>query len=269
MTMVQVEAETARPTEAAQRSGTVSQTLALLRFLSIMPYPMGVNAIARELGMAPSSCFKILKQLSEENFAEFDPVTKLYSIGGGAVLLARGALDPANIFALIRPLFETYSQRFSAAIGFWRRIANGRIILAGYVENQGPMRIHMSVGQRLPLFIGAVGRAFAYEMRLGDAELEREFRQLRWQSPIDFATYRAQVADYGVKGYAVDQDNFAQGVSTVATVLSDAQGVPTYGVSAIRLLGRTSREDIEAMGRELTALKKEIARGWLNRHGAN
>lgn len=248
---------------APHKGGTVSQTLALLRFLSVMPRPMGVNAIARELGMAPSSCFKILKQLCEEDFAEFDTETKCYSLGGAAVLLARGALDPGNTFTLIRPMLEDFALSNGCALGFWRRISSGRIVLAGFVENPGMMRIHISIGQRLPMFIGAVGRAFAAESNLSRKEIEREFRALRWQSPLSLKDYCDQVDECRATGYAVDQNNFALGVTTVATAFPDSEGVLSYGISAIRLLGQSSSEEIHRTGVGLVNLKQQFCRGWL------
>ncbi|MGK2286350.1 IclR family transcriptional regulator [Pedomonas sp. V897] len=248
---------------APQKAGTVSQTLALLRFLSALPRPMGVNAIARELGLAPSSCFKILKQLCEEDFAEFNPETKCYSLGASAVLLARGALDPGNTFSLIRPMLEDFAHHYGCALGFWRRISSGRIMLAGFVENPGMMRIHMPIGQRLPMFIGAVGRAFAAEMNLSRAEIEREFSLLRWQSPISLEEYCAQVEQCRITGYAVDQSNFAPGVTTVATVFADAEGIVSYGISAIRLHGQVNDEEIHRNGTRLVELKQKFCRNWL------
>lgn len=250
-----------------QKAGTVSQTLALLRFLSTTSRPMGVNAIARELGMAPSSCFKILKQLYEEDFAEFDPETKCYSLGGGAVLLARGALDPGNTFALIRPILEDFALSAGCALGFWRRISNGRIVLAGFVENPGMMRIHMSVGQRLPMYVGAVGRAFAAGSQLSRDQIEREYKLLRWQSPPSLDEYYAQILECRETGYAVDQNNFALGVTTVATGFPDPDGVMSYGISAIRLLGQTSSEEIHQIGTDLAALTRQFCRGWLRASG--
>lgn len=259
-----------RTTDSApvqQKAGTVSQTLALLRFLSKASRPMGVNAIARELGMAPSSCFKILKQLYEEDFAEFDAETKCYSLGSGAVLLARGALDAGNTFALIRPMLEDFAIAGGCALAFWRRISSGRIVLAGFVENPGIMRIHMSVGQRIPMYVGAVGRAFAAEANLSRDEIEREFQLLRWQSPPAFEEYYRQVLDCRMTGYAVDQNNFSLGVTTVATAFRDSHGVTSFGVSAIQLLGRSTPAGIERIGTGLVSLKQEFCRGWLPLQG--
>jgi len=249
----------------SQKTSTVGQTIALLRLLAKAPAPLGVNAISRELNFAPSSCFRILKQLTEAGFAQFDPRTKCYTLGVAAAMLGRRALDPANTFAMIRPELEAFTERTQTSMGFWRRIDRKRIILAGFVESPNPMRIHLSVGQRLPLFIGAVGRAFAAELGLSDAELQEEFSQLRWQSAPDLAEYIQQVREYRRTGYTIDPGHFAPGVTTVATVLRDAVGGRTFGLSAIRISGHMTDSEFHAIGGALVELKRQLTEGWLGR----
>lgn len=247
----------------ASKINTVGQTLALLRFLANASAPMGVNAISRELNFAPSSCFRILKQLSEEGYAQFDARTKCYSLGSAAVMLARRSLDPSNTFSYILPSLTDFVARTQASVGFWRRIERNRIVLAGFVESPNLMRIHMSVGQRLPLFIGAVGRAFAAELGLTDEQISQELTVLRWQSAPEHAEYCRQVHDCRKTGYAVDTGNFAPGVNTVATVLKDSTGALNFGLSAIRITGRIDAADVQRVGEELVELKRHLSATWL------
>lgn len=243
-----------------QKMSTVAQTIAVLRFLANMSAPLGVNAISRELDLAPSSCFRILKQLAEEDYAHFDRRTKCYSLGSAAVMLARRALDPANTFSLIQPSLAKFVAETETSLCFWRKIDRNRLVLAGFLESPHPMRIHMSVGQRVPLFIGAVGRAFAAEYRLSDDEIQREFHQLRWQEPPELDEYRSQVEEYGRVGYAIDIGNFAPGVTTVATILNNAMDEPSFGLSAIHLSNQIERRKVEEVGKALVDLKQRLHR---------
>lgn len=238
----------------AKSSGTVAPTIAILRLLAMADQPVGVNAIARELGMAPSSCFKILKQLHAEEFADFNPSTKGYSLGSGAIVLGRRALDPTRAFPMLRPRLAEVGERFGIAIGFWRRISRGRIVLAGFIEGSSLMRIHMSLGQRLPMLVGGVGRAFAARLDLSEADLRAEFARLRWQSPVTFEEYLAQVAAARMVGFATDRNTFAPGVTTIATALPDSAGLLGFGISAIMFSGQ-HEERIEAeIGAALLAI---------------
>jgi DNA-binding IclR family transcriptional regulator len=240
-----------RSAPPADKLGIVGSTVAIMRLLASRSRPLGVNTIARDLSLAPSSCYKILKQLQSVNFVDFDARTKCYSLGVGVIELARRALDPIRAFSIVRPRLEDIADRLPVAIGFWRRASGSRIVLAGFVEGSSPLRIHMSVGQRLPMLMGAVGRAIAARLDLSDVELRREFGRLRWQSAPPFEQYVAQVREAGKRGFAVDRDNFASGVTSVAVAVSD------YGMSGIMLSGQCDEDFIEAVGAELV----EVA-GW-------
>src|SRR3546814_13633449 len=54
-----------------------------------------------------------------------------------------------------------------------------RSVLAGYAEGSNQMRIHMSVGSRVPILVGAVGRATAARLNLTIEELKEGFEKDR------------------------------------------------------------------------------------------
>jgi DNA-binding IclR family transcriptional regulator len=234
----------------ADKLGIVGSTVAILRLLASRGKALGVNTIARDLSLAPSSCYKILKQLQSAEFVDFDARTKRYTLGVGVIKLARRALDPVRTFSIVRPRLEEIADRRAVAIGFWRRTSASRIVLAGFVEGSSPLRIHMSVGQRLPILMGAVGRAIAARLGLNEAELRREFGQLRWQTAPSFEQYVAEVREARERGFAVDRDNFATGVTSVAVAVSD------YGMSGILLSGQCQQGFIETVGAELVEVAK-------------
>lgn len=223
----------------------------MLRLLAAPGQAFGVNRIARELSIAPSSCFKILKQLVAEGYVDFDDESKCYSLGNNAVLIARQALDPRNAFTVVRSRFERVAREFSMAMGLWRVVCGERIMLAGFVEGESNVRIHMSVGQRLPLLMGGVGRAIAARLDLSRPELCREFHKLRWEGAISFDEYADQVAEARRLGYALDRGNFSPGVRTIAVAIVDHAGAPRYGISGIMFDGGRADANMDRIAREL------------------
>ncbi len=245
----EISIEPAEP--VAGKAGNVTSTLAILRFLAEADRPMGVNAIARELAMAPSSCFKILKQLQMADFADFDEQTKNYALGSGAIMLARRALDPQQAFPIAYPRLQQVVSRFPIAIGFWRCLPRARIVLAGFVEGNSAMRIHMSVGQRLPMLMGAVGRAIAAKLDQSEQDLHAAFTPLKWQTPVMFEDYVADVDEARLHGYAVDRGTFASGVTSVAVAIGPPGGPIGYGVSGIMFASAETDGLIDEIGAEL------------------
>jgi DNA-binding IclR family transcriptional regulator len=232
------------------RVGSVSATISILRLLASGEPPLGVNAIARRLKLTPSSCFNILKTMADEDFVHFDPVTKAYSLGGGVIAIARRALDPGSAFELIRARAEEFAQRRSVTIGLWR-VERRRIVLVGYVPGATTMRIHLTVGQRLPLLMGAVGRCIAAVERLDDEALARGFAELRWQDPLPLAAYRAEVEETRRNGWGLDEGHFIRGVTTLAAPVLDATGSVSSCISATMFSGQYPPEAFPEVAEEL------------------
>lgn len=241
---------------AIPKPGVVASTCAVLRFLAQTEHPVGVNAIARELAMAPSSCFKILKALQVENFVDFDERSKAYTLGYGVTALSRRALDPTHAYSALRDRLEALAHEQSIAIGFWRLLPNKRIVLTGFAEGGTQMRIHMTLGQRLPRLVGAVGRAIAADLDLTDDQIEQEFKMLQWQSNLGFEDYLAEVARARKSGYALDIGDFAPGICTAAATIKDDAGLVHFGLSGIMFNGQHDDAAIQRIGTLLVELAK-------------
>src|SRR3546814_6396622 len=67
----------------------ISRAAAVLRLLGKSNVPLSLQAIARELGLVPSTCLYVLRALVAEEFVAFDADTKRYSLEAGVLTLAR------------------------------------------------------------------------------------------------------------------------------------------------------------------------------------
>src|SRR3546814_19413273 len=74
------------------------------------------------------------------------------------------------------------ANEFETCQGLWE-IASERAVLIEVADSPLATRIHLSVGQRIPARIGALGRCIAARQHLGREDLRRTIEELRWQSP--------------------------------------------------------------------------------------
>jgi len=237
--------------QAGPRVGTVATTIAILRLLSKVGQPIGVNAIARRLDRSPSSCFNILKTLMAEGFVEVDPETKAYSLGSGMIAIARRALDPNATFELLRNRIEDFAGKRSLTMGLWRVLRRSRIMLVGYVASATSMRIHLTVGQRLPWLIGGAGRCIAATTNLPKGQIADEFAKLRWQEPLSLESYLEQVELARQRGWGLDEGYFVRGVTTIATPIVDSSGTVRYCLVATMFAGQHPRESFDGIAKEM------------------
>jgi DNA-binding IclR family transcriptional regulator len=246
---------------AVVKVNSVANALAVLRRLATAQRPEGVSAIARGVGISPSSCFNILKTLAAEDFALFDSGDKTYALGSGAVDLAVTALDPEAGFLRTRPILEGLAREYSVTCGLWRRVRD-RLILLGAAEAQEIARIRFSAGQRLPSMIGAMGRCVAARSDIPESELAKAICALKWDNAPTFDRYLSEVRMAAVNGFAIDDGNFLHGITSVAAPVISREGSLTHCIAATTFKGRFDSKGLRTLGQ---AVKKasEAAGGLL------
>jgi DNA-binding IclR family transcriptional regulator len=248
----QVSPEEEDGTEAPQRRvNSVHQAIAILRYLELQERAIGVNGIARALDISPSSCFNLLKTLVEEQFADFDRSSKLYSLGPGAAVLGRRALDPAGALSLIRPRLEALADRHSVTASLWRMRRGRQLILVGFAESDASFRVHLATGQQIPSGSGAAGRCVMAFSELDEAAIRRRYDRVNWGVAPDFATYLAEVRATRAHRWAIDTGNLISGVTSVAAPCLNAAEVPEYVITATMFTGQHSRDRLEAIAEDV------------------
>lgn len=213
----------------------VSRAFAILRLLGRGDAPVGVNAIARSLGLVPSTCLHILRVLAAEELVSVDPGTRRYTLGAGMLTLARSVLRRDAFAELAQPWLDRLSSRYRVtAIGVQVSGLEHMIVVAISRAELG-LRLHVDIGSRYPALISATGRCLAAFGGHSRAEVEQRFRQLRWDRPPGLRTWRAEVAAARRDGYSVDRGNYIRGVTVVAvpvlTAGSMSHALVTVGVS--------------------------------------
>ena len=237
---------------------SVSQAIAMLRLLGRSGESMGVTAIARTMGLSPSSAFNLARTLVAEGLLEFDAKTKAYRIGIGSIDLARMALRGDSLAARARPAMEALADRLDAAIGLWREQSNGRLLLVALAESEAATRIHMAIGQRQPAGAGSTGRALFAAQHVDEAHMRAAFDAVRWSGRIDADTYVAQIGTARRLGYAIDNQWLNLGITNVAAVITEGEGPPRYCLSASLFAGQHDARGLAIVGQELVAEARRL-----------
>src|SRR5690349_19172681 len=97
---------------ATSKAPAISRAAAVLRLLGKSDGPLPLQAIARELGLVPSTCLYVLRALVAEEFVAFDADTKRYSLEAGVLTLARHWLRRNRFADLAQPALDRLSHGF-------------------------------------------------------------------------------------------------------------------------------------------------------------
>jgi DNA-binding IclR family transcriptional regulator len=224
-----------RPAKAAEASKApaISRAAAILRLLGKSDAPLGVNAIARELGLVPSTCLHVLRALVAEEFVALDPDTKRYSLEAGVLTLARRWLKGNRFSDLARAPLDHISQAFGVTSFGVHIVGLDHMIVVAVSQSGANLQLSTEIGSRFPALVSATGRCIAAFGGYPEAEIEARFRALRWDRPPTFEEWTAQVRDTREQGFAVDRSRYIDGVTVIAAPVWKARGKLSHAMVAV------------------------------------
>ena len=246
--------ELARTVETS-KAPAISRAAAVLRLLGKSETPLGVQAIARRLGLVPSTCLYVLRALVTEELVSFDPVTKRYSLEAGVLTLARHWLKRNRFNDLADPVLERLSQTFGVTMAGVHVVGLDHIVVVA-VSQAGPsFQLSTQIGSRFPALISATGRCIAAFGNHPEAELEARWRGLRWDDPPSYEQWQQQVEQTRERGFAVDEGNYISGVTVVAAPVWKSRAKLSHALVAIGVGNGLKQELPELQNAVLSAAR--------------
>lgn len=202
--------------KAGSRAPAVNRAIAIMRLLIRSREPLGVNAIARELNIVPSTCHHILRALEGENLVSVNGDDKRYRIGLGIVALARQELNTPISPRIVQFELNRLASEFGVTATLVQFDGLKQKILTATSQIDTSFGIRVKIGYAMPAFSSASGRCLAAFSNISHKDLRREFEQLTWESEPSFATWLSEIDDARVQGYAADRSNWVKGFTVLA-----------------------------------------------------
>jgi DNA-binding IclR family transcriptional regulator len=248
----------ARAVEAS-KAPAISRAAAVLRLLGKSDTPLGVQSIARELGLVPSTCLHVLRALVAEEFVSLDPDTKRYSLEAGVLTLARHWLRRNGFTDLAQPVLDRISQTFDVTVLGVHIVGLDHIIVVALSQSGHNFQLSTQIGSRFPALISATGRCIAAFGEHSEAEMEARFRTLRWDEPPTLDEWKTQVSQTRVRGFAVDAGNYISGVTVVAAPVWRTRAKLSHALVAIGISGALKRTGLPALQSTLVSAARTLS----------
>lgn len=248
------------PRRQSKTVNALARGIAILCYLEEREEPAGVVQIARDLEINASTCFNLLRTLAHERLVVFDPATKKYTPGLRLLELARGVLKQRGYVQLVHPRLERVADKYSVSVMLWQLVSPSRALLVDLAESRTPVRVHISVGQRLPSLIGSLGRCFAGHLGLQKEQVRAMFKELRWQNAPTFKQYWSEVEEARRNGYAFDIGRYNANFTTVAAPILGLDGNAEMAISAIAFVNDLDEAKLQRLASDLRQAADEVSR---------
>jgi DNA-binding IclR family transcriptional regulator len=233
------------------KAPAISRAAAVLRLLGKSDAPLGVQSIARELNLVPSTCLYVLRALVAEEFVSFEPDTKRYSLEAGVLTLARHWLRRNRFNDLAQPALDRIGQEFGVTVLGVHIVGLDHIIVVSISQADHSFQLSTQIGSRFPALISATGRCIAAFGDHSETEIEARFKTLSWDEPPTFEEWQAQVRKTRAQGFAVDAGNYISGVTVLAAPVWRTRAKLSHALVAIGIGSALRRTGLSALQNEL------------------
>lgn len=250
-----------RPANAREVSvPAVVRAAAMLRLLSTAPTPLGVNQIARELDIIPSTCLHILRALTAEGLVAVDLTTKRYRLGLEILNLAKVALR-GSISDQAQPYLDEIVRKYMVTAFAVSLSEPEHYIVTAKSYSPHAIRLQVDLGSRFPALVSATGRCVAAYSTLPPRALKAQFERLRWHRAPSFEDWQQQVAAVREQGYAIDDGNYIRGVYIVAAPILGPEGEFRHAIVALCIREGWSEDSLRELAQTVRASALQVAEG--------
>ena len=240
------------------RAPAVSRAIRVLKVLGSSRAPLGVNAIAKAIGVVPSSCLHILRALAEDCLVQVDPRTKQYSLGLGLLTLAHDMMGRNHFARLAQPELDQIALKHGVTATAVELDERERMVVVAMAQGSTILKIQVGLGSRFPAYISATGRCIAAHSGLNKVQLKQRFMALQWHSAPNFEDWLSQVEAARKKGIAVDPGNYICGFTVVAALVNSSAG-PKQAVSIVGVSEQLGDKALAALIRDTKGAAQRVS----------
>ncbi|MBV0890950.1 IclR family transcriptional regulator [Paracoccus sp. Z118] len=239
---------------------SVDRALALLEALATHTEGARLTALAKQVGLAPSTAHRLLTTLERRGFAQFDGVASRWHIGRKAFAVGVAYTRWQSFIAAATPFLRRLRDlsRETANLGV---LEDGEVITVAQVESREIIRAIAPPGGRAPVMNSGMGKAIVAtwpDDAIAELVERHGLRPATSRSLVTMEAVRAEIDLIRARGYAIDDEEFTPGMRCVAAVVWSPTGDPVGAISISALAARLPPKDLAAMGENVRRAADEL-----------
>jgi DNA-binding IclR family transcriptional regulator len=230
---------------AGYKAPAVHKAFQLLRSVARSQKSLGIVELAEQLGYSKSTTHGLVHALLREGaLTQGTGAHKLY-LGPAIAELLFSNWHQEKVNELAQPVLNDIRDSISETVILGVRIRN-RVLIITTAEASESLKISVPVGSTIPLLGGAVGKVFLSDETPEHAMQLIQKNGLRRYTPrsiTDATKYLMELDHVRAQGYAVDIEEYLQGIRAVAVALHNRRGLP----AALWVVGISANMDSDKM----------------------
>lgn len=242
----------------------LERALKILEALAREREGLGLNELARRVGLHKSTTYRLLHTLKEYGYVDQDNTYghKKYTLGFKILELSGSLLEGLDVRKVARPYLEQLAAQTQEVAHLV--IPDGdEAVYVDKVEGNRTIRMYSQIGRRVPLHSTAVGKAILACLPWPEVESllsNKGLPRFTSRTIVDWSTLAEHLEQVRKQGYAVDDGENEEGIRCVGAAILDHRG---RVIAALSLSGsevHMTWERIPELGSLVREAAKEISR---------
>ncbi len=252
-------AQTKSPMTDSVRS--VERALDILLCFTLEKPTLSLTQIAEHVGMHKSTIHRLLTTLEAKRFVTRDKATGMYQLGFRFIELAAIMLNDIDINRWAQPYLHHLSVLSGETVDL--AVLDGdHVVYLQVVESPQRVKIAAAVGQRLPLYCTATGKAFLaylpeYQVREMLANGLTKYTENTVTSLTDLDQDLRKTRE---RGFSISKEEYEKDINAVAAPVLDANGCPLAVIAIVGPSYRLSDDSMRKLGQSILETTAAIAR---------
>jgi IclR family transcriptional regulator, KDG regulon repressor len=235
---------------------SLDRALSLLDLISFSDHELTLGEIAGRSGLAKSTAHRLLRTLELRGFVARNPVSGSYRPG---LKNFRGFQGGPLVHRALADLAERSGE--TANLG---ALAGAMVLYVDRADSPQALRWQLGVGERVPAHCSGLGKAILAHIRADAVErlLPPRLEALTGNTITDRRGFLEQHAAVRRRGYALDDEEFMEGVRCVAMPIIGPGGEAVAAVSisgpAFRFTDEVIRMGVVSLRQATTAIGRQL-----------
>lgn len=224
---------------------SVDKALTILEFFNSQTDKLSITRIADKLDTNPSSLYPILHTLEEYDYLHRSK-DKQYSLGMAFVKKGRCVLERLNLSSEARSEIEALRDETQKTVHLGY-INENKIVYVDKVESRG-VKLYSSPGKTAPLHATALGKVILANLSADHLEELLDKLELTTHTKNTITSreeLRRELQDIRTRGYAIDDEEFEEGIRCIASPIYRHDGEVDAAISLTGLAAQMSEGDLK------------------------
>ncbi|MCB2228293.1 MAG: IclR family transcriptional regulator [Desulfarculaceae bacterium] len=243
------------------RIGSLEKGLMALELLALQG-PLTVSQLAKLLGFNRSAVYRFVATLrdigyvAQEGDGKFRTTLRMFSFG-------RLVVDRLEIRDLAKHVMLELSAEFGETVNLGC-IENNELVVVDLVKSQKPLKSELPPGSRGAAHATALGKAI---LSFSDEETVSSYIKgygtLTQRTPNTISSikvFRAELKNIKTQGFAVDDEEWAEGIRCIAVPIFDYTQKPVYSLSISGPTQRMTKTAIYQMRYRLNESSMQVSK---------